>query len=144
MKKKTLNKYPLTIRGMGVQLTKERIEMRESMVLLEKEAHQNGLEIAKLTSDVDHLDVERARLNVKVSEKGLKVKESAEKMKVTEDWFEKKLEEQRDRLQSITDRLRLVYIVSGIAFGAALIFSIILLGAIMNVGSGGQITILFP
>lgn len=49
-----------------------------------------------------------------------------------------------NRIQSINDRLRLVYILSGIAFGAALTFSIILLGAFFNVGSGGQITILFP
>jgi hypothetical protein len=48
------------------------------------------------------------------------------------------------RICKITDRLRLVYILTGIAFGAAVIFSIILLGAYFNVGSGGQITILFP
>jgi uncharacterized coiled-coil DUF342 family protein len=100
--------------------------------------------IQELQKEITLIDVERARLNVKVSEMGLKVKESVESMKATEDWFLAKVEEQRDRLQSLNDRLRLVYILTGIAFGAALIFSIILLGAIMNVGSGGQITILFP
>jgi hypothetical protein len=47
------------------------------------------------------------------------------------------MSEINDDVLSIKDRLRLVYILTGIAFGAALIFSIILLGAIMNVGSGG-------
>jgi len=127
MKKQTENKYPLTIRGMGIEVTKDYkhivARLREGEERAEFVAHN----IEGLSARLNH--------HYSIIEKMTPAAEA------TDTYI---LQSMNERIQSIHDRLRLVYILTGIAFGAAVIFSIILLGAYLNVGSGGQITILFP
>lgn len=55
MAKKEVNKYPLNMRGMGIEVTKDVTALRKSMALLEKEAHENGLEIAAIDGKLNAL-----------------------------------------------------------------------------------------
>jgi tetrahydromethanopterin S-methyltransferase subunit G len=148
MAKKTENKYPLTIRGMGVQLTKELAEIRKSMILLEKEAHENGLEIAEAKEAINRVDDRVTGLvqmfngrhdvvNTRFDRINARVDELIEEANHNSDAI-------TETFKRINRRLAVTMILSGVAIGMTLLFTAILCSAMFNVGSGGQITILFP
>jgi len=155
MAKKTENKYPLTIRGMGVQLTKELAEIRKSMILLEKEAHENGFKIAqnglgiaqakeainrvddRVTGLVQMFNGRHDVVNTRFDRINARVDELIEEANHNSDAI-------TETFKRINRRLAVTMILSGVAIGMTLLFTAILCSAMFNVGSGGQITILFP
>jgi t-SNARE complex subunit (syntaxin) len=137
---------------MGFQLTKELAEIRKSMILLEKEAHQNGVEIAQAKEAIYRVVDKVTDLDQMLNQRHDVVNTRFDRVNARVDNLIKGANHNSDAIEEtfkhINRRLTVTLILSGVAIGMTVLFTAVLLSITYNVsnviGSGQQITILLP
>jgi CHASE3 domain sensor protein len=148
MAKKTENKAPVTTSTKVNQLKREYVALRQSMILLEKEAHQNGLEIAEAKEAINKADDRTTSLVQMFNGRHDVVNTRLDCINTCVDDLTEEANRNFDAIAETfkrnNRRLAVTLILSGVAIGMTILFTTFALLALFSIESGGQIIILRP